>query len=171
MKIVLQCNLWWVRGAGEGTCHSSLAVILSAAKNLSSPDDLCQLHRVMRGPLAALASCRDRGRMSGGAGALCLSSSQNDALDFMAPTDRTRTRDRHKAPTSPHHPPPVPTDGNRRVARYIKTVFSVSVSPSRAYRVPPFASPAGRPGRPGRGRLARSASGLCRAIRCWQLRR
>src|SRR5579859_5952350 len=71
--------------------------------------------------IASPSSCRDRGWMGGWVGALCLSL----VRVFVKPTNRTRTRDRHKAPaSSPHHPLSL-QDGERRVERWPNSVVNI----------------------------------------------
>src|SRR5579859_1882914 len=49
----------------------------------------------------SLPSCRNRGRMRGRVGALCLSSSECDPFPLRNPTESYDNKDKHKAPTLP----------------------------------------------------------------------
>src|SRR5579859_996096 len=69
-------------------------------------DDFSQSNpRMGNRPLAALASCRDRGWMWGRVGALCLSSWHHDSVRFLEAEGSWPNEDRHKAPSST---PPLP---------------------------------------------------------------
>ena len=61
-------------------------------------------------------SCRDKGRMWGRVGALCLSSSLFDSLGFREARWSHPNEDKHKAPSST--PPLVPTGRGTHISRF-----------------------------------------------------
>ena len=68
-------------------------------------------------PASPSSSCRDRERCGVDVGALCLSSSGCDHLASRNQNESYGEEDRHKAPTLPHHPPPVPTGRGEAAVR------------------------------------------------------
>ena len=74
----------------------------------------------------APVSCWDRGKGGVDAGAWCLSLlATRVARVVVRPKNHIRTKDRHQAPTLPHHPPPVPTDGVQHVERFPDSVVNI----------------------------------------------
>ncbi len=64
------------------------------------PDKFRRTNAVITGTPASPASCRDKGRMRGRVGALCLSSLHHDSSRFRVAQWTYPREDKHKAPTS-----------------------------------------------------------------------